>query len=173
LNSFCDFEVRGHRRLSLDFSPCPGNPIEVRPFDYPFGRPSRFAFLDADQLFRVVEATSGEKGPFRTLAAGRLGSEQELAITLLDEGGVVARIVLADWAAQADLTLSPTAGWGVPVNAIEFSVSGDAARSPASIFVTLAGTSVGRGWDCVGHKAGTYRNRIRLEPARAATSNRR
>jgi hypothetical protein len=26
-----------------------------------------------------------------------------------------------------------------------------------------AGTSVGRGWDCVGHKAGTYRNRMRLE----------
>lgn len=166
LNSFCDFEVRGHRRLSLEFSPCPGNPIEVRSFDYPFGRPSRFAFLDAQQMFRVVEATSGEKGPFRTLAAGPLGRAQELAITLLDEGRAVARIVLADWAAQVDTTLSPTAGWGVPVNAIEFSLLGDGPRSPASLFVTLAGTSVGRGWDCVGHRAGTYRNRMRLEPAR-------
>ena len=26
--------------------------------------------------------------------------------------------------------------------------------------MTLAGTSVGRGWDCVGHRAGTYSNRI-------------
>ena len=78
------------------------------------------------------------------------------------------RIVLADWSAQADTTLSPTAGWGVPVNAIEFSLSADAPSSPASIFVTLAATSVGRGWDCVGHRPGTYRNRIRLEPATAA-----
>jgi hypothetical protein len=167
LNSFCDFEVRGHRRLSLRFSPCPGVPIEVRPFDYPFGRPARFAFLDEQQMFRVVEATSGEKGPFRTLAEGRLDRDQELTITLEDQGRALARIVLADWAAQVDTTLSPTAGWGVPVNAIEFSLSGDSPGSPASIFVTLAATSVGRGWDCVGHRAGTYRNRIRLEPVSA------
>ncbi len=171
LNSYCDFEVRGHRRLFLEFSPCPGTPIEVRPFDYPFGRPSRFAFLDAQRMFRVVEATSGEKGPFRTLARGPLDRGQELAITLKDEGRPLARIVLEDWSAQLDTTLSPTAGWGVPVNAIEFSLSVDAPTSPASIFVTLAGTSVGRGWDCVGHRPGTYRNRIRLEPVRAATSS--
>ncbi len=168
LNSFCDFEVRGHRRLSLDFSPCPGVAIEVRPFDYPFGRPARFAFLDARQMFRIVEATSGEKGPFRTLAEGPLGRDQELTMTLCDEGRALGRIVLGDWSAQADTTLSPTAGWGVPVNAIEFSLSADAPSSPASIFVTLAATSVGRGWDCVGHRPGTYRNRIRLEPATAA-----
>ncbi len=167
LKSFCDFEVRGHRRLSLEFSPCPGFAIEVRPFDYPFGRPARFAFLDARKMFRIVEATSGEKGPFRTLAEGPLGSAEELTMTLCDEGRALARVVLADWSAQADTTLSPTAGWGVPVNAIEFSLAGDAPSSPASIFVTLAATSVGRGWDCVGHRPGTYRNRIRLEPATA------
>jgi hypothetical protein len=60
-------------------------------------------------------------------------------------------------------TLSLTAGWGVPVNAIEFSLADDGPASPASIFVTLAGTSVGRGWDCVGHNAGTYRNRISVD----------
>jgi len=169
LNSFCDFEIRGHRRLSLEFSPCPGVAIEVRPFDYPFGRPARFAFLDAQQMFRVVEATSGEKGPFQTLAAGPLGREEELTITLEDEGRALARIVMADWSAQADTTLSPTAGWGVPANAIEFNLSGDAPSSPASIFVTLAATSVGRGWDCVGHRPGTYRNRIRLEPCSGLT----
>jgi len=164
LNSFCDFEIRGHGRLALVFSPCPGVAIEVRPFDYPFGRPARFAFLDGNAMFRVVEATSGEKGPFRTLAQGRLGREQELTIMLLDEGRPRGCIVLADWSAQADTTPSPTAGWGVPVNAIEFSLARDAPSSPASIFVTLAATSVGRGWDCVGHRPGTYRNRIRLEP---------
>jgi hypothetical protein len=163
LNGFCDVEIRGHRRLMLEFSPCPGALIEVRHFGYPLGQPARFAFVAADRTFRVVEASSGEKGPFRTLAAGRLALEQALAITFHDEGRVIARLSLDDFAAQADTTLSPTAGWGVPVNAIEFSLADDAASSPASLFITLAGTSVGRGWDCVGHRAGTYRNRIRLE----------
>jgi hypothetical protein len=167
LNSYCDFEVRGHRRLSLEFSPCPGVPIEVRRFDYPFGRPARIAFVEQDQTFRVVEASSGEKGPFHTLARGRLGPEESLTLTLHDQGRALARIALADWSSQADTTLSPTAGWGVPVNAIEFSLSDDSPSSPASIFVTLAGTSIGRGWDCVGHNPGTYRNRIHLEIAKA------
>jgi hypothetical protein len=164
LNSFCDFEVRGHHRLALQFSPCESVPIEAEPFDYPVGRPVRFAFVEADRTFRVVEASSGEKGPFHTLARGRLSSEQALSITLLDQDRRVGRIELQDWARQADTGLSPTAGWGVPVNAIEFSRSGDSPASPASIFVTLAGTSVGRGWDCVGHAPGTYRNRIRVGP---------
>src|SRR5262249_15178296 len=131
---------------------------------YPFGRPARFAFVEADRTFRVVEASSGEKGPFRTLARGPLEPGQALAITLYDDGQAVGRIALEDYAAQADTTISPTAGWGVPVNAIEFSLSDDPNTSPASIFVTLAGTSVGRGWDCVAHNPGTYRNRLRLEP---------
>ncbi len=163
LNSFCDVEIRGHRRLWLAFSPCAEVPIEVRPSDYPVGRPARFAFLDRDGTFKVAEGSSGEKGPFAILASGRLASEQGLSITLYNEDEPMGRITFADWASQADSTLSPTAGWGVPVNAIEFSLSGDSPSSPASIFVTLAGTSVGRGWDCVGHVAGTYRNRITIE----------
>ncbi len=167
LNSFCDVEVGGHRRLALEFSPCPGIRIEVRPFDYPFGRPARFAFVEADRTFRVVEASNGEKGPFRTLARGRLDPDQGLSITLYDEERAIARLTFEDYAAQADTTISPTAGWGVPVNALEFSLAADAPASPASIFVTLAATSVGRGWDCVGHRAGIYRNRLRIEPVEA------
>ncbi len=163
LNSFCDVTVHGHRKLALEFSPCPGAVIEVRPFDYPVGRPARFAFLDDHATFRVVEAETGEKGPYRLLASGRLERGEPLSITLVDQGRPAGRITLEDWARQLDFSLSPTAGWRVPVNAIEFSLSGDAPESSASIFVTLAGTSVGRGWDCVGHAAGTYRNRIRFE----------
>jgi hypothetical protein len=163
LNSYCDVEIRGHRELSLEFSPCPDVAIDVLPFDYPFGRPARFAFLDRTGTFRVVEASNGEKGPFKLLASGPLRRDQPLEITLLDQGQPEARITLADWAQQAGTALSPSAGWGVPVNAIEFSASGDEPEAPASIFVTLAGTSVGRGWDCVGHAAGTYRNRLRIE----------
>ena len=166
LNGFCDVDVSGHRRLALAFSPCPDARIEVRPMDYPFGRPLRFAFLDASGRFRVVEATSGEKGPFRELASGPLRRGEPLTIELCDEDRPVTRIVLDDWSAQADVQPSPTAGWGAPANAIEFSLSGDEPTSAATIYVSLASTSVGRGWDCLGHRAGTYRNRVRVEPAR-------
>lgn len=33
-----------------------------------------------------------------------------------------------------------------------------------SMLLALAGTSVGRGWDTVGHAAGIYRNEMILEP---------
>jgi hypothetical protein len=165
LNSFCDIEVRGHSRLFLGFSPCPEVKVEVLRFDYPVGRPARFAFVDAARRFRVVEASSGEKGPFRTLAEGRLERTDPLVITLHDQDRPVAQMTLFDWSAQAGTELSPTGGWGVPVNAIEFSLNSEGPASPASIFVTLAATSVGRGWDCVGHPAGTYRNRVMIEPA--------
>ena len=58
LNSFCEFEITGFKALSLVFSPCPDVAIEVTVSDYPVGRPRRLAFLDADGLFQVVEATS-------------------------------------------------------------------------------------------------------------------
>ncbi|OJW22612.1 MAG: hypothetical protein BGO49_01110 [Planctomycetales bacterium 71-10] len=168
LNGFCDVDVSGHRRLFLAFSPCPDVRIEVRPMDYPFGRPLRFAFLDASGRFRVVEATSGEKGPFRELASGPLRRGDPLAIDLFDEDRAVARVVLDDWSEQVDVQPSPTAGWGAPANAIEFSLSGDEPASSASLYISLASTSVGRGWDCLGHRAGSYRNRVRVEPAGAS-----
>jgi hypothetical protein len=164
LNSYCDVEVRGHHRLALQFSPCAQARIEVVPHDYPFGRPARFAYVDQARRFRVVEASSGEKGPFRTLAEGRLDPSSPLEITLWDEDRAAGRLVLLDWSAQASTQLSPTAGWGVAENAIEFSLSGNDPSSPTSLFFTLAGTSVGRGWDSVGHAPGTYRNRITIEP---------
>ncbi len=158
LNSYLFAEVTGFESLSLAFSPCPDTPIEVRPFGYPFGAPARVAYLDASGMFRVVEARSGEKGPFRLLAEGELG-DGPLTVTLLDEGRRVGEIVLHDWASQASTDLSPTAGWGLPQNAIEFFLSRHRS-STAALHVTLAGTSVGRGWDSVGHAAGTYTSRV-------------
>ena len=49
----------------------------------------------------------------------------------------------------------------VPQNAIEFSRDTEDEGSVASFFVSLAGTSVGRGWDSVSHAPGTYRSRIK------------
>jgi hypothetical protein len=156
-------QLAGHRKLSVSFSPCPGARIDVLPSDYPVGRPARCAFLGADGIFRVVEASSGEKGPFRELARGPLARGDALTMTFHDESQPFCAITLDDFASQASTDLSPTAGWGLPMNAVEFSRDNDRETSPASVFVTLAGTSVGRGWDSVGHAAGTYRNRMRVE----------
>jgi hypothetical protein len=135
----------------------------VFPFDYPIGRPARFAYWDAQHQFRVVEAASGEKGPFRTLAVGTLERGDPLTVSIYDADVLRAKITFHDWSAQASTDLSPTAGWMVPQNAIEFFRLGNREIDPIAIYVTLAGTSVGRGWDSVGHRAGTYRNRIGIE----------
>lgn len=165
LNSFCQATVTGHRKLSLIFSPAPDKPIDVQYSEYPTGRPGRMAYMDNSGVFHVVQATSGEKGPFHELAAGPLRRGEPLTITLLDEGKPFASMTLADFSSQASTQPSPTAGWGLPVNSIEFSLYDDNPRSLASIYISLASTSVGRGWDSVGHAAGVYRNRITLRPA--------
>jgi hypothetical protein len=158
LNTYCYFEISGHKRLSLSFSPCPDAAIEVLPADYPVGRPARMAFLDDGGRFVVVEAKSGEKGPFRELAAGPLARGDALTIVIRDDGRPVARITLEDWSKQVSTSLSPSAGWGLPMNAIEFQRLYDSPSAPGAIWITLAGTSVGRGWETVGHRAGIYRN---------------
>lgn len=163
LNSYCSIMVMGHRKLEVSFSPCPDSRIEVTEFDYPFGRPARFAYMAADGSFKVVEASSAERGPFRTLASGRIERGEPLGITLFDQGESVARIVLEDWSAQAATALSPTAGWGLPLNSIAFSLTDSSATSPAFISIELAGTGIGRGYDSVGHAAGVYRNRMTVE----------
>jgi hypothetical protein len=163
LNAFSEISISGHSALSLEFSPCPGARIEVVPFDYPVGRPARSAYLDASGNFHVIEASSGEKGPYHDLASGKFTAGAPLILTLYDKERACARLTFEDWASQASFELSPTAGWGVPANAIEFTRESNFPGSACSIFLTLAATSVGRGWDSVGHARGIYRNRIRVE----------
>ncbi|MEM7011887.1 MAG: hypothetical protein AAF585_10425, partial [Verrucomicrobiota bacterium] len=164
LNTFCELQVTGPGVIRLTFSPCPESPIEVKPMDYPFGRPIRAAYLDEADLFRVVEASSGEKGPFHTLAEGELKRGEPLEIAISVNGNLFKRVTIAGWSAQASTQLSPTAGWGLPENAIEFSSQdGPSHFQVANIFVTLASTSLGRGYDSVGHKAGVYRSELRIE----------
>ncbi len=163
LNSFCAMRIVGTGRLALAFPPCPGV-VEMKPSDYPFGRPARLAYLDARDMLHVVEASSGEKGPFKTLTQGLLKNDEPLTIVLYVDSQPVCRITLYDWARQASRQLSPTAGWGLPENAIEFSLRNNGGSSEGTIFITLAGTSVGRGWDSVGHAARTYRNAMTIEP---------
>ncbi|HEV7299498.1 MAG TPA: hypothetical protein VGN72_09060 [Tepidisphaeraceae bacterium] len=172
LNTFTEIHIAGHRRLSVAFSPCPQERIAFTSQD---DAPARFAYIDADRRFHIVQARASEKGPFRTLATGRLNPDAPLTMSLFDEDGdlPLARITLHDWAAQASTALSPAGGWGVPQNAIEFSLGGRGERSVASMYITLAATSVGRGFESAGHVAGTYVNRITLEtPAPTAAAAR-
>jgi len=163
LNTFTELSLAGHKHLFIEFSPCPGQRIEVRKSDYPFGRPARFAYLDAKEIFHVVEASNAEKGPFHDLASGRLRRTQSLTMTFYDDQTPVFSVTMDDFASQCSTELSPTAGWGVPMNAIEFSLSADAPNAAASVFISLASTSVGRGYDSVGHLGGTYRNRMLVQ----------
>jgi hypothetical protein len=86
-----------------------------------------------------------------------------LTITVWDGDQAAYRLTMIDWSGQAGTALSPTAGWGVPVNAIEFGLLEGSGGKTANVWMTLAGTSVGRGWDSVGHAAGVYRNRLKIE----------
>lgn len=161
LNAFSSFSAFGKGDpFWLTFSPCPEVRVDVLPADYPFGRPMSLAYLDAEGTFHVVTATSGEKGPFVELARGPLARGAPLTITIHAGDVAVFDVTFEDWSAQVGAALSPTAGWGLPVNAIEFKLE----KGYLDLWLTLAGTSVGRGWQSVGHAAGTYRNRVRIRP---------
>ena len=154
--------MRGLSKPRITFSPSADVTVDVLPYDYPFGRPARFATLHPGGRFQVVEASSGEKGPFTVLADGTLGDEP-LEMTLHDGDAVAATIRLHDFASQASTELSPTAGWGIPQNDVTFRL--DEITGDVEIHVGWASTGIGRGWDTVGHAAGVYRNRIDVELA--------
>lgn len=139
-----------------------GEPFEILPSDYPVGRPARVVVLRATGELAALEASSGEKGPFRRLTSGPLAGP--LRLTLSQERSGVRREVvtleLLDWPAQASRERSPTAGWGLPQNAVE--LVRDGGGQSVWIFVTLAATSVGRGYETVGHAPGLYRSRVRV-----------
>ena len=168
LNAYTAISIRGHERLGLRFSPCPTSVVEVTHSDYPFGAPARLAYLDASGTFRVVQASDAEKGPFTTLAEGPLARGAPLQVELVEMAESAKRtlstIVFRDWSLQVSTELSPTAGWGLPQNAFEFGLESHDSSSPAYLDLTLAGTSVGRGWDSVGHGPGVYTNHMEIMP---------
>ena len=157
LNSYCDLSIYTQEKVQILFSPCPKTPIEITESDYPVGRPARMAYLTNDG-FHIVEADSGEKGPFTKLASGPLRRGEPITLTFIVGDKAICSLELLDWSHGASFDLSPTAGWGLPMNAIEFNRS----RFACSVWIALAATSVGHGWDSVGHAAGTYRGRMKL-----------
>jgi len=149
---------------TVSFGPVGELRFPVEPHDYPVGRPLQLAYVDSHGAFRVVRASDGEKGPFSELARGRLARDEPLALEIRRRDRELdgCRFVFADWAAQVSTEPSPTAGWGVTQGTIQFFSSG----LEGIVLITLADTGVGRGFDSVGHAAGTYRNRVRVEPLR-------
>jgi hypothetical protein len=158
LNTFTSIEVPFDATVS--FGPTGALRFPIEPADYPSGRPIKLAYVDAQLGFHVVRARDAEKGPFAELAGGRLGRGETLTLEVRprDDSDAGCRIIFQDWSSQVSTEPSPTAGWGIPQGSIQF-FSG-------LVLLTLADTGPGRGFDSVGHAAGTYRNRVRIEPIR-------
>ena len=161
LNSFTTIQFQGSEKLFISFSVCGDERFEMTAYDYPFGRPAKFAYLDRDDMFHVVIADNAEKGPFHPLTEPDI-LNGPLTITLYEGETAAYRITLDDWAVQTSRQYSPTAGWKLPVNAIAFNLIEENPRV-AFIHITLGDSSVGRGFDSVGHSPGVYRNHMMIE----------
>jgi hypothetical protein len=160
LNTFATLSYRGQNAVSVSFSPCPDHRIHAKPIRPGSERIAEFAYVDRDDVFRIVASRSEEKGPFIESAASPLGRDIPFFVTFFEGDRPIFRVMLKDWSAQCSRMLSPTAGWGVPENAIELLTSGP---TTIDVLFTLAATSVGRGFESVGHAPGTYVNRILVE----------
>ncbi|HEX8950348.1 MAG TPA: hypothetical protein VF945_00815, partial [Polyangia bacterium] len=136
VDSFAELTVQGHQKLSVAFSPVPERRIEPPAAT----APARFAYVDGNETFHIVQASERQRGPFTEIAAGRLKRGDPLVVTLYDGDKPAFTVTLEDWAAQVSTQLSPTAGGGVPVNAIELVRGGEPETSPVLITFTLAAT---------------------------------
>jgi hypothetical protein len=157
LNTFTTIHVPFEAELA--FGPLGPRTFPIEPADYPAGRPAHLAYLGPDLQFRVVRAADAEKGPYTELAKGPLHRDEALVLEIRPKSGGGCRLRFADWTAQLSTEPSPTAGWGVPQNSIQFSRHG----VDGLVVLTLAETGPGRGWLSVGHAPGTYKNRIRVD----------
>jgi hypothetical protein len=163
LNTFCHLRIRSRHELRLTFSPCPDTPIAVPQYDTRDSAPVQFGYLREDGFFVIAEARRREKGPFHALDEGRLGRDGALQLRIASPGRGGVTITFDDWAAQASTALSPAAGWGIPQNAVEFQRVETDYDTTCEFWLSLAATSIGSGFDSVGHTTGTYRNRVRIE----------
>jgi len=151
-----ELTVSGHKKLTVAFSP-----LGDRRFDVPVATAAaRFGYVDESDTFHLVQAADRARGPFSELGAGKLKHGDPLVLTIYDEDKVSFRVTLEDWSAQVSTQLSPTAGYGLPVNSITMARGGDSEATPVLFSFTLADTSVGRGTASIGHTPGVYRDRV-------------
>lgn len=169
LNRFSDVVVTGLRAPALRFDPTGAQAFPVKAFDYPKGRPAHFAALTKDDAFVVWRGSNAEKGPFVELGRGPLRRGAPLTVTVLDEEQPQCSLTWLDFTAQADVTLSPTAGEGVPVNVVQFGKPAND-ESKVLLILSLAATGIGAGLETVWHAEGVYRNRVEVRALSEAGS---
>ena len=104
-----------------------------------------------------------EKGPYKVIAEAKLRRGDPLSVTVFDRNVPVLCLRVDDWSSQVSTSLSPTAGWGVPVNAIIPFVAPASHGNQLELEFSLASTHVGRGRDTVGYSPGSYRNDLLLD----------
>ncbi len=163
LNRFTALWLDGVAQPGVRFAAMGPEVFSLEPFDYPRGRPARFAAWHTTGELRVAQARDAEKGPFTTLARGPLPSGGPLTLELFDGPRHLCTLSFLDFTAQADGSPSPTAGEGVPVNVVQFGVPARAGARPA-VHLSLAETGIGAGRDTVTHAPGVYRNRVLVSP---------
>lgn len=163
LNRYTDVLALGLGSPRVSFGPTGDTTFAVEPFDYPRGRPAQFGALLSSGDFAVLRATNAEKGPFHELARGPLARGAPLSVTFFDGAAPQCRVTWLDYSAQADVTTSPAAGEGVPVNVVQFGKPASD-ESKVVVMLSLAATGIGEGLDTVLHAKGVYRNRVLLEP---------
>lgn len=165
LNAFTTIHIPFDAAIS--FGPTEREKFDLEPADYPTGRPMKLAYLGPDIVFHVVRASDAEKGPFTELAKGHLGRDEPLVIEIQHKAGASlgsCKLTFKDWSSQLSTEASPSAGWGVPQNSIQFSSRQLAdGRTEGMIVMTLAETGPGRGWHSVAHSEGIYKNRVRVD----------
>jgi hypothetical protein len=128
--------------------------------DYPFGAPATFMTVMNDRV-SLLKASSAEKGPFKTLASF---PKENPVFRIMSANRPVCQFMLEGFVEQASQELSPTAGWGLPVNDIFLEAAQFTADQPSGVWIgfTLAGTGLGRGFHAVGTAPGTYVSKLQV-----------
>lgn len=156
LNHCLLISVNGHRHLSLRCSAIDQLDLPLEP-----GQAQRFLALEPTGHLAAWRCAEREKGPFRQLGSGQTGDH--VWLTLCDNGVPFIRFDVSDWLAQASTAISPTAGVPVPEHALECLVTGRQSGSTVLLWFSFAATSLGKGFQTVGHASGTYRMNVVVE----------
>lgn len=154
--------IHGGRDLHLSLAE-PGAPLTpIAPLDLVGGMPAAAVYLGPYERVHLVRGAANDKGPWTHLASAPM-EDGDLRLWIHEGTRRIAEIELPAFAAQASTAPSPTAGWGLPQNAIEFRGASEP-DGAAQLWVSPAATSLGRGFQTVGYRRGTYRSAVRIRP---------
>lgn len=120
--------------------------------------PKQLEFAVAEgEVIRFLRAKSGDEGPYETRDVGPFDHW-----ILIPGQSEPLLLVLPDWAGQASLRPSRTAGHGLPENSLQYWHQ----KGGINLLFDLASTRIGPGRMSTQLPAGTYRNRIVIRPLR-------